>query len=208
MKIITNKQWREFKSRSEVPEKILADEPRGEGKRAAAAEEKVEDLEKIAESASVIKLVNQILQQAIGDRATDIHIEHFRDELRLRYRVDGILYDTQVSENIMYLYPAIISRIKVMSGLDIVERRVPQDGRHKVKIGKSEYELRVSVIPTLYGENVAIRIPIARHTAARGEKNISAIRNGDVTRPTMVTTASVFASNTVLWEIGDVSISS
>jgi len=140
-------------------EKILAEEPRAEEAEVrAAAKEKVEDLEKMAESASVIKLVNQILQQAINDRATDIHVEHYRDELVLRYRIDGILYDTQVSENIRYLYPAIISRIKVMSGLDIVERRLPQDGRAKVKIGKSEYELRVSVIPTLYGENVVIRI--------------------------------------------------
>lgn len=120
--------------------------------------EKVEDLEKLAETASVVKLVNQILQQAIHDRATDIHIEHFRGDAVLRYRIDGILYDTQVSENIKYLYPAIISRIKVMSELDIVERRLPQDGRAKVRIGDKEYELRVSVIPALYGENIVIRI--------------------------------------------------
>ena len=120
--------------------------------------EKVEDLEKLAGDASVIKLVNQILQQAIVDRATDVHLEHFRGEALLRYRVDGILHDTQVSENIKYLYPAIISRIKIMADLDIVERRLPQDGRAKVRIGQKEYELRVSVMPTLYGENIVIRI--------------------------------------------------
>ena len=124
----------------------------------ASAKDKVEDIENLVGSASVIKLFNQILQQAINDRATDIHIEHFRGEAVLRYRIDGILYDTQVSGDIKYLYAAIISRIKVMSGLDIVERRMPQDGRAKVKIAEKEYELRVSIIPTLYGENVVIRI--------------------------------------------------
>ncbi len=132
--------------------------PSEETNAAGRAGEKVEDLEKLAGDASVIKLVNQILQQAINDRATDIHIEHFRGDAVLRYRVDGILYDTQISENIRYLYPAIVSRIKVMAGLDIVERRLPQDGRAKVRIGQKEYELRVSVIPTLYGENIVIRI--------------------------------------------------
>jgi len=98
------------------------------------------------------------LQEAITDRATDIHIEHFRGELVLRYRIDGILYDASVSEKIKYLHPAIVSRIKVMSGLDILERRLPQDGRAKVKIGSQEYELRTSIIPTLYGENIVIRV--------------------------------------------------
>ena len=141
---------------AETIERILSESPKtGE---TAPVEEKVDDLEKLAEDASVIKLVNQILQQAINDRATDIHIEHFRNDLYLRYRIDGILYDQQVSEKIKYLYPAIISRIKVMSSLDIVERRLPQDGRAKVKIAKDEFELRISTMPTLYGENIVIRI--------------------------------------------------
>ena len=142
---------------AETIERILAEEPR-ETVKAVSVTEKVEDLKKMAGDASVIRLVNQVLQQAINDRATDVHIEHYRAEMNLRYRVDGILYDTQVSGNIRQLYPAIISRIKIMSGLDIVERRLPQDGRAKVKIDKNEYELRVSVLPTLYGENIAIRI--------------------------------------------------
>jgi len=139
-------------------ERILAEAPQEEEKEEVDSQDKVEDLEAGAEDASVVKLVNQILQQAINDRATDIHLEHYRDELILRYRVDGILYDTQVSENIRYLYPAIVSRVKVMANLDIVERRVPQDGRAKAKIGDKEYELRVSIIPTLYGENIVIRV--------------------------------------------------
>ena len=120
--------------------------------------EKIQDLEKMSESASVIRLVNQILQQAISDRATDIHVEVFREEVSLRYRVDGILYETSIPETIKHLYPAIVSRIKVMSGLDIVERRLPQDGRAKIKIKETEYELRVSVMPTFSGENIVIRI--------------------------------------------------
>jgi len=140
-------------------ERILADAPEEEeDSTAQMAQAGVEDLETSADDASVVKLVNQILQQAINDRATDIHFEHYRNELLLRYRVDGILYDTQVSENIRYLYPAIVSRIKVMSNLDIVERRIPQDGRAKAKIDDKEYDLRISIIPTLYGENIVIRV--------------------------------------------------
>ncbi|MFA5164256.1 MAG: ATPase, T2SS/T4P/T4SS family [Candidatus Omnitrophota bacterium] len=138
-------------------EKILAEESK-ESRAEEAQPEKVEDLTKMATDASVIKLVNQILQQAINDRATDIHIERFREDLRLRYRIDGILYDTQIAGEIRYLYNAIISRIKIMSGLNIIERRIPQDGRAKVKIGSEEYDLRISILPTLYGENIVIRI--------------------------------------------------
>ena len=144
---------------AETIERILADAPAEEAKEKHAVQEREEDIETGgADDASVVKLVNQILQQAIHDRTTDIHFESYRNELLLRYRIDGILYDTQVSENIRYLYPAIVSRIKVMANLDIVERRIPQDGRAKVKIGNSEYELRISIIPTLYGENIVLRI--------------------------------------------------
>ena len=144
---------------ADTVERILAGEThKVKETRTAERKDKVEDLEKMAEVASVIKLVNQILQEAIKERATDIHIEHLRNDLSLRYRIDGVLYDKSTGENIRYLYHAIISRIKVMSGLDIVERRLPQDGRARIKIGASEYELRVSTIPTLYGENIVIRI--------------------------------------------------
>ncbi len=143
---------------AETIERILAEKSQDEKIAEVAAKEKIEDLEKSPDAASVVRLVNQVLEQAIQGRATDIHLEHFRGELMLRYRIDGILYDAQVSENMRYLYPAIISRVKVMADMDIVERRVPQDGRAKVKIGEREYELRVSILPTLSGENVVIRI--------------------------------------------------
>ncbi|MEI8349090.1 MAG: GspE/PulE family protein [Candidatus Omnitrophota bacterium] len=120
--------------------------------------ERTEDIEKRAEDVSVITLVNQILHQAIKEGATDIHIEPSKNELSLRNRVDGILYDTAVSEDIRYLYPSIVSRIKIMAGLDIVEKRLPQDGRARVKLGNEEFDLRVSVLPSVYGENVVIRI--------------------------------------------------
>jgi general secretion pathway protein E len=139
-------------------EKILSQQAPDRTYEPAERIEKIQDLEKMSEDASVIRLVNQILQQAINDRATDIHVEVFREEVSLRYRVDGILYETSVPETIKHLYPAIVSRIKVMSGLDIVERRLPQDGRAKVKIKDTEYELRVSVMPSFSGENIVIRI--------------------------------------------------
>ncbi len=145
---------------SDTIEQLLFDESRTGRNKAAEpkAENAVEDLEKMSGTASVVTLVNQVLQQAIADRATDIHLERFRDEVILRYRIDGILYDIQSGENIRFLYPAIVSRIKVMSRLDIIERRIPQDGRAKVKIGGNEYDMRVSIVPTIYGEGIVIRV--------------------------------------------------
>ncbi|MFA6636156.1 MAG: ATPase, T2SS/T4P/T4SS family [Candidatus Omnitrophota bacterium] len=141
-----------------IEEILAAEKPEDKRPACPADGEKEKDIEKMAGKASVIKLVNQILEEAIRDRATDIHIENFRTRLRLRYRIDGILYDTRTSGDIHSLYLAIISRIKVMSGLDIVERRLPQDGRAQIRVDKKEYELRVSCMPTLYGENLVIRI--------------------------------------------------
>jgi type II secretory ATPase GspE/PulE/Tfp pilus assembly ATPase PilB-like protein len=120
--------------------------------------EKVEDLEVLAEDASIIKFVNQILSEAIKERATDIHLEPFQDELRTRFRIDGVLYDTNIPETIKYFHPAIVSRIKIMSGLNIAERRLPQDGRIKIKVNEEELDLRVSIIPTIFGESVQIRV--------------------------------------------------
>jgi type II secretory ATPase GspE/PulE/Tfp pilus assembly ATPase PilB-like protein len=120
--------------------------------------EKVEDLEVMAEDASIIKFVNQILSEAVKERATDIHLEPFQDELRVRFRIDGILYDINIPETIKYFHPAIVSRIKIMARLNIAERRLPQDGRMKIKIGDQELDLRVSTIPTITGESVQIRI--------------------------------------------------
>ncbi|MDP3143651.1 MAG: ATPase, T2SS/T4P/T4SS family [Candidatus Omnitrophota bacterium] len=118
----------------------------------------VEDIEKSAEDASVIKLVNLILVEAISSRATDIHIEPYRDRVRVRQRIDGILYTMKVPEDIKFLHPAIVSRIKILSHLDVVERRIPQDGRARIKLADSEVDLRISIIPGFFGENVVIRV--------------------------------------------------
>jgi len=120
--------------------------------------EKTADIEELAEDASIIKFVNQILLQAYKDHATDIHIEPYEDELKVRYRIDGILYDATIPPTIKHFQSAIVSRIKIMSNMNIAERRLPQDGRIKVKVGPEELDLRVSVLPTPHGESVDIRI--------------------------------------------------
>ncbi|MBU4343320.1 MAG: Flp pilus assembly complex ATPase component TadA [Candidatus Omnitrophica bacterium] len=119
---------------------------------------KTEDIEDLAEDASIIKFVNQILVQAVKDRVTDIHIEPYEDELKVRYRVDGVLYDIPIPQNIKYFQAAIVSRIKIMASLDIAERRLPQDGRIKIKVGGEELDLRISILPTQFGESVDIRL--------------------------------------------------
>ena len=116
------------------------------------------DLGKMAEDASVVKLVNQLINDAIGDRATDIHFEAYRESVSVRRRIDGILFDTNVPKSIRLLYPAIVSRIKLMAGMNIVERRLPQDGRSRVRVAGAEYDLRISVVPAMHGEDVVIRI--------------------------------------------------
>lgn len=118
----------------------------------------VEDIEKTTEDASVINLVNQILLDAKKKDATDIHIEPFRDRLAIRYRVDGILYNANIPKDIERFFSAIVSRIKIMARLNIIERRIPQDGRASMKVGNEEFDLRISTIPTRYGEGVVIRI--------------------------------------------------
>jgi len=117
-----------------------------------------EDIVKSADDASIIKFVNQIFLEAYKDRATDIHIEPYEDELKVRYRIDGILYDTKIPPNIKSFQSAIISRIKIMANLDIAEKRLPQDGRIKIKIADEEVDLRVSIVPTPFGEAVVIRL--------------------------------------------------
>jgi type IV pilus assembly protein PilB len=117
----------------------------------------INDLEKASEEAPVIKLVNHLLMDSIRKGASDIHIEPYEKELRVRYRIDGVLYD--IMHPPYKLKNAVSSRIKVMSNLDIAERRLPQDGRIKVKLGKNKtMEYRVSVIPILFGEKVVMRI--------------------------------------------------
>ncbi len=121
-------------------------------------EENVEDIEKLTEEPSVVKLVNQIILDAFKKRATDIHIEPYRDKLRLRYRIDGILYKSNVPVQLKNFLKPIFSRIKIMSNLDIVERRLPQDGRAIVKVQNQTLDLRISTLPTPFGESMVIRI--------------------------------------------------
>ncbi len=123
-----------------------------------------QDIDTMAEDASIIKFVNQILLEAYRDRATDIHIEPYQDELKIRYRIDGILYDASIPPNIRHFQSTIVSRIKIMAHLNIAERRLPQDGRIKVKIGEEELDLRVSILPTPFGESVCIRLLSAAST--------------------------------------------
>jgi type IV pilus assembly protein PilB len=114
------------------------------------------DAEAMANSAPVIKLLQYILFQAIRDRASDIHLEPFEDDFKIRYRVDGVLYDLEAPPP--HLAPALISRVKVMSGLDIAETRLPQDGRIEIGIGGRAVDLRVSTLPTMFGESCVIRV--------------------------------------------------
>jgi type IV pilus assembly protein PilB len=115
------------------------------------------ELAKASEDAPVVKLVNLILTDAVKKVASDIHIEPYEKAFRVRYRIDGVLYE--VMKPPMKLKNAIISRVKIMSELDIAERRLPQDGRIKLKLGRGkEMDFRVSVLPTLFGEKIVLRL--------------------------------------------------
>jgi type II secretion system protein E len=122
------------------------------------AEVTKDDLESGDQEASVVKFVNQIIGEAYKERATDIHMEPMENDLRIRYRVDGVLHQTPVPPHLKRFQPAIISRIKVMANMDIAERRLPQDGRINVRSGGAEIDVRVSTIPTAYGESVSLRL--------------------------------------------------
>ena len=116
------------------------------------------DLDQAAEDASIIRFVNQILSDAIGRRATDIHFEPYEDEFRIRYRVDGVLQNVPVPEDLKHYQAAIVSRVKILSHLDIAEKRLPQDGRIKLKLDGATVDVRVSVIPMLLGEALVLRL--------------------------------------------------
>jgi len=123
----------------------------------AAAKHDLMDEDK-AREASVLKLVNQLLADGITNNVTDIHIEPYESDLKVRYRVDGMLYDAGVPSTVRHFREGITSRIKILSGLDIAEKRLPQDGRAQVDVSGRRYDLRVSVLPTRYGEAINIRI--------------------------------------------------
>lgn len=117
-----------------------------------------EEPKKMEEDATVVRLVDQILKEAVRKGASDIHFERGRDTFFIRFRTDGVLADVRLPKKIHYLAPAIVSRIKIMSGMDIVEKRLPQDGRTRFKVGGKDYDLRVSVLPSRHGEDVAVRL--------------------------------------------------
>jgi type IV pilus assembly protein PilB len=122
----------------------------------AIEEVNLDQLAASSEEAPVIKLANLILVQAVKDRASDVHIEPFERNLRLRYRIDGVLMDATPPPKQMQL--ALASRFKIMSSLDIAERRLPQDGRMRIRVAGKDYDLRVSIMPTVHGEKIVLRL--------------------------------------------------
>ncbi|MGD0058485.1 MAG: GspE/PulE family protein [Verrucomicrobiia bacterium] len=119
------------------------------------------------DEASIIHFVNQVLRDAIDLRASDIHLEPFEDEFRIRYRIDGVLQEIPVPAQLKRFQPAIVSRVKILSHLNIAEKRLPQDGRIKIRIDESEVDIRVSVIPMLHGEAVVMRL-LRQNATLRG----------------------------------------
>lgn len=120
------------------------------------SKDEIGDLERMAREATVIKFVNLILRQAVQERASDVHVELFEKGPIVRFRIDGVLHE--VSSPPIRLQSAIISRLKILANLDIAERRLPQDGRIKTKIAGREIDVRMSTVPTLYGESVVLRL--------------------------------------------------
>ena len=117
-----------------------------------------QDLNDLDQEASVVKFVNQIIWEAHKTRATDIHIEPMEIDLRIRYRIDGVLHQTPVPATLKRFQSSIISRIKVMANMDIAEKRLPQDGRISIRVQGEEIDVRVSTMPTVYGESVSLRL--------------------------------------------------
>jgi general secretion pathway protein E/type IV pilus assembly protein PilB len=129
------------------------------------------NLDEAAEDASIIRFVNQVLKDAIDLRASDVHLEPFEDELRIRYRIDGILQEVPVPVQIKRFQPAIVARVKILSHLNIAEKRLPQDGRIKVRIEEAEVDIRVSIIPMLHGEAVVMRL-LRQNSKLRGARDL------------------------------------
>ncbi len=170
IRLLTGLQVKPFLARREDIEKLIKvhygvggdtiDEMVGTGEpgKARSGAEHGEDLLEMAQEASVIKLVNEIIVEAIHERASDIHIEPYEHELSIRYRIDGVLQQASVPPQIHQFQAAIISRIKILASMNIAERRVPQDGRINFQVGGRQVDVRVSVIPMLFGEGIVMRI--------------------------------------------------
>lgn len=140
----------------ETPEKMVQDLDKTDLGILTELGEQPKDLLDLVNEAPIIKLVNLILVQSIKDRASDVHIEPFEQELRVRYRIDGVLHDVLTPPK--RYHTAIISRIKIMSKMNIAEKRLPQDGRIKIRVGDREIDIRVSTVPTAFGERVVMRL--------------------------------------------------
>lgn len=129
------------------------------------------DLSELDQEASIVKFVNQVIWEAYKDRATDIHFEPMEDELRIRNRVDGVLHQTSMPPQLKRFQAAIVSRIKVMANMDIAEKRLPQDGRIGLSIHGEDLDIRVSTIPTVYGESISLRL-LTRKSGLLGLESI------------------------------------
>ena len=116
------------------------------------------EAEDAANSAPVVKLLNYVILQAIKDKASDIHLEPFEHDFKIRYRVDGKLLEVPVPPNMRLLQASLISRLKIMANISIAEKRIPQDGRIQVNVGGKSLDLRVSSLPTVHGESIVMRI--------------------------------------------------
>ncbi len=140
------------------------------------------DLSELDQEASIVRFVNQIIWEAYQERATDIHMEPMERQLRIRYRVDGVLHQTPLPAQLSRFQAAIISRIKVMANMDIAEKRLPQDGRIGMRIQGEDIDIRVSTMPTVYGESVSLRLLmrgkefIGIHDLGMNERDVRAIR--------------------------------
>jgi len=145
-----------YEQSADTPEEMIQSMDTESSDRLLHELEETEDLLDVSDEAPVIKLVNLILFQAVKERASDIHIEPFQKELKVRYRIDGVLYQ-RLSPSKRY-QSAIVSRLKVMAKLDIAEKRLPQDGRIPIKIADKDIDIRVSIIPTTFGERVVLRL--------------------------------------------------
>ena len=154
---ITATMKRHYGIGAETISKLVKDQDAGL-RLQAVGEVALEDIEQLSSDASVVKLVNQLILEAHHRRATDIHLEPYRGKVRLRYRIDGVLRNVDVPPTIRQLFPAILSRVKVLSNLNIMERRLPPDGRASIKVGEEQLDLRISVLPTPAGESAVIRI--------------------------------------------------
>ncbi len=153
---LIKKHYSKSESMAEVMSALATDEKFKSLSGRSGASIDIEAALDAADDNKVIKLLNLVLLQAIKDRASDIHFEPFEDEFKMRYRIDGVLYEMVPPPK--HLGPSITSRIKVMAGMDIAERRLPQDGRIELTVGGAPVDLRVSVLPTMHGESVVMRV--------------------------------------------------